>query len=249
MTNKTTLKNLDDAILFMQTSGAGPMPKEPFGGFQWSMAGAHGIILISLKNIYVKASTIKPADVHDFLLYTLYWVAIIEHHHHIEEEWAMDDLKGAVSKETIIHEHDGFRHQIHDFQAYLESCLPAGTKWGPYTDVVAAGTTKREWDSKEAERLIEELVAAFLTHFCDEIGYLDAAKVRTTLSYEEAEAVNKKLEHYIVKQPPSFHVFSHIHRPGENFPPMPWFVKHILCPWVFYWPDRYMWRFAPKLKY
>lgn len=76
----------------------------------------------------------------------------------------MEELKGSVSKETIVHEHDGFRTQIHDFQTYLESCLPVGTKWGPYTDVVASGTQRREWDGREAERLIEVLVAAFLQH-------------------------------------------------------------------------------------
>lgn len=49
-------------------------------------------------------------------------------------------------------------------------------------------------------------------------------------------------------QPKSFHVYGYIHRPSDNFPPMPWFVK-LLCNWVWYWSDRNMWRFAPTLSY
>lgn len=50
------------------------------------------------------------------------------------------------------------------------------------------------------------------------------------------------------EQPNSFHCYSYIHRPSETFPPMPWFVK-IMCNWIFYWPERNMWRFAPELNY
>ena len=91
-------------------------------------------------------------------------IAQITHHHHqLEEDWWFDELKGAVPKDDIVHEHDGFRQQIHDMETYLVSCLPAGTKWGPYNDVVHA-TSSETFDPQRLEKIIEAIVPAFAEH-------------------------------------------------------------------------------------
>jgi len=173
-------------------------------------------------------------------------VQITHHHHQLEEDWWFDGLKGAVPKEDIVHEHDGFRQEIHDMESYLVSCLPAGTKWGPYDDVVRTASSET-FDPQRLEKIIEALVAVFLDHFCAEPGYLATAPIRTKLTHEEMLAHNHLSEQYIIKQPPSFHVWSYLHRPSEDFPPMPWFLKRIIVPWIWWWSDRNIWRFTPTL--
>lgn len=75
----------------------------------------------------------------------------------------MESLNGAVSTEDIVHEHDGFRQQIHDIELYLLSCLPAGTKWGFENDVVATSPTET-FNARRLEQLIEALVVVFVDH-------------------------------------------------------------------------------------
>jgi len=247
MPDQKTLQRFDDAIALMKTFCAGALPKDPFAGPAFLMGGAHSLILITLRNVYVKASTIKPADYEDFVLYALFWVAVTHHHHQVEEDWWFDALKGAVPKDDIVHEHDGFRQEIHDMEIYLVSCLPAGTKWGPYTDVVPAASSQTTFDAQRLEKVIEALVAAFVDHFCAEPGYLSGAKIRAKLTHEEMEALNDRLEKYIISQPPSFHVWSFVHRPSDDFPPMPWFLKRIVIPWIWWWGGSNLWRFAPTV--
>lgn len=77
----------------------------------------------------------------------------------------MEGLKGAVAKETIVHEHDGFRKQFDEIEEYLKSCIPAGTKWGFTNDVVPAsiGGTQT-FSGQRLEQLIDNLVDTFLDH-------------------------------------------------------------------------------------
>ncbi|KAF8311188.1 hypothetical protein DL93DRAFT_2169231 [Clavulina sp. PMI_390] len=245
--NSKTLAKLDLALGRMRTIGAGPMPADPFDHAAWEMACAHAMILIELQNIYVKARTIAQNDKRDFVLYALFWVDVVEHHHEIEEGWVMELLKGPSFKDEITHEHDGFREQIHDIQHYLTSCLPAGTKWGFRNHTVSAKALET-FRAETLEDLIEKLVEVFLEHFCDEPTYLEAQKMRAYHSHEQMEAVIKRVVTYIQSQPPSFHVNTWLHRPNSTFPPVPWFVK-VLINWVWYWPDRNIWRFAPTLTY
>lgn len=131
---------------------------------------------------FQKTSNIKPTDYEDFMLYALFWVSVCEltesvnvecsfvfvaqvthHHHQVEEDWWLDGLKGAVLKDDIVHEHDGFRQQINDMETYLISCLPAGTKWGPYNDVVHAASSET-FEPQRLEKIIEALVAVFVKH-------------------------------------------------------------------------------------
>lgn len=216
----------------------------------------------------------------------------------------MESLKGTVAKEDIVHEHDGFRNQIHDMQSYLVSCLPAGTKWGFEDDVVSSPSTET-FNADRLEKLIEGLVAAFIDHVRVHTSSFPfnarhALLIHTPFSFSSALSLdiliplNCECTFLMLKwrpstsdccrlsypryvdvsnripqpflplyatvsllaltlfhpqfQPPSFHVFSYIHRPSNNFPPMPWFVR-ILANWVWYWPDRKMWRFAPTISY
>lgn len=107
----------------------------------------------------------------------------MEHHHKLEEDWFFDALNGSVKKTDIVEEHDGFRHQIHDLQTYLESCLPIGTNWGCYGEVVPTGLVQRDFDAKEFERVVEVLVDAFLQHVssCRQSRQVDLGALKLTV--------------------------------------------------------------------
>ena len=104
-----------------------------------------------------------PSNQRGRLIFVRSIAQVTHHHHKVEEDWWFDALNGAVPKDDIVHEHDGFRQEMHDMETYLISCLPAGTKWGPYTDVVPAASSQT-FDAQRLEKIIEALVAAFVDH-------------------------------------------------------------------------------------
>lgn len=53
MSTPSTLQKLDDARAFMLKNGNMPAPSDPFMTPRFEMAGAHGMILLGLRNIYV----------------------------------------------------------------------------------------------------------------------------------------------------------------------------------------------------
>lgn len=82
----------------------------------------------------------------------------------MEEDFYFEEFKGAIVKSDIVHEHDGFRSHIDDIKTYLESCLPAGTKWGPYAEVVPPDSPSNTFEATRLLKLIDSLTEAFLQH-------------------------------------------------------------------------------------
>ena len=66
MPDQKTLQRFDDAIALMKTYCAGALPRDPFAGPAWLMGGAHSLILIALRNVYV-VSSLKPSQSQSFL--------------------------------------------------------------------------------------------------------------------------------------------------------------------------------------
>lgn len=75
----------------------------------------------------------------------------------------MESLKGAIAVEDIVHEHDGFRQQLHDIELYLVACLPAGAKWG-FEDAVVLSPSTEAFEGERLEKLIENIVATCVDH-------------------------------------------------------------------------------------
>lgn len=51
--NQKTLATINVALESLAREGQGTLPSDPYDQFQWEMAGAHGLVLIGLKNIYL----------------------------------------------------------------------------------------------------------------------------------------------------------------------------------------------------
>ncbi|KAF8308886.1 hypothetical protein DL93DRAFT_2086377 [Clavulina sp. PMI_390] len=249
LAKETTVEKLDAAMDFMHTRAQGPAPKDLAVLQGWIMANVHTLFMNMLKQIYVLGPTIKPADYDDFTQYALMWCSTLHAHHHEEEEWYFGMLNKAVQLETIEKEHALFSQPVQAMEDYLISCLPTGSEWGLARTKVSRDSPKVTFNAAKLNGLIDALVPTFLPHFCDEISYLDPAKLRAFISEAEFEAIMKKAEGSIGGQPAAFHVLGVYHSRNRAFPPAPWLVVNVLIPWVFYWPYRRLWRFAPTASY
>ncbi|KAF8306971.1 hypothetical protein DL93DRAFT_2171922 [Clavulina sp. PMI_390] len=242
----STMKQLDDAIKLMGKTGAGPRPNDPFVVQAWIMSNVHAFLLTSLRHIYVTAPVIKRSDAPDFIGYALCWVEQVNLHHHIEDNWSFPYLKAALPTGAIEAEHNALNPPLEAMQEYLLNCLPAGTKWGAFKKTVPATSLGNPFEADKLNSLIDAVATVLVPHFCNEIDYLDAAKLRSKVGHDELTAMFTMLMSELGKLPKGVFVFENMHTRSREFPPAPWFVTRILLPWVFYWQDRRWWRFAPQ---
>ncbi|KAF8287354.1 hypothetical protein DL93DRAFT_2174371 [Clavulina sp. PMI_390] len=249
LSKETTVEKLDAAMEFMSIKGRGPAPKDLAVMQAWMMSNIHGLFISMLKQIYVLGPNVKTTDHDDFVKYGLMWCSTLHAHHHEEEQWYFRFLDKAIQVETIEKEHARFTQPLQDIEDYLISCLPSGSAWGLARTRVSRESPKVLFDGATLNTLIDAFVPNFLPHFCDEISYLDAAKLRAAISEAEFQALMRTADREIGGQPAPFHVLGAYHSRNPAFPPAPWFVINILIPWVFYWPDRRLWRFAPSASY
>ncbi|KAF8308873.1 hypothetical protein DL93DRAFT_2100380 [Clavulina sp. PMI_390] len=249
LAKKTTAERLDAAMELMSQKGRGPNPTDPAEHQAWIMSNAHGAILNMLKQFYVLGPTIKPADYEDFVGYGLMWCSVVHTHHHEEESWYFGYLNKVIQLEQIEKEHALFNQPLMDMENYLVSCLPAGAEWGITRNKVPSDSPNVPFDAAKVNAIIDTLVVSFLPHFCDEISYLDAEKLRAFITDSEWKEIEERGKKEIGGQPPVFHVMGVLHSRNTAFPPAPWLVVNILIPWVFYWPYRRLWRFAPAYSY
>ncbi|KAF8308883.1 hypothetical protein DL93DRAFT_2063547 [Clavulina sp. PMI_390] len=243
------MKQLDDAIALMGKTGSGPKPADPFVAQAWIMSNIHAIILGALRHIYLVRPTIQQQDHVDFVGYALYWVELLDFHHHLEETWTFPHLKAALPIDVIEAEHAAVHPPLEAMKDYLLNCLPAGATWGAFKKPIPADSKNHPFDAAKLNSLIDAVVPAFVPHFCNEIGYLDATKLRASVTHDDLKAMFNTLFPELMKlvrQPKGFFVYEYLHTRSYDYPMAPWFVSKFLIPWVFYWQDRRFWRFAPQ---
>ncbi|KAF8308874.1 hypothetical protein DL93DRAFT_2086357 [Clavulina sp. PMI_390] len=248
LAEETTVERLDASMEAMAQKGRGPSPSDPASRQAWIMSNAHGIILNMLKQVYVLGPTIKEADYDDFVKYGLMWCSLIQAHHD-EETWWFSYLSEVVQVETIEKEHALFHQPLDDMKNYLISCLPAGAEWGIHGTKVASDSPNDTFEAAKLNAIIDILTTSFIPHFCDEISYLDADKLRALVPEENFIAFEKRAQKEVGGHPAAFFVAVVMHTLNPSFPPAPWPVVKILIPWVLYWQYRNLWRFAPAASY
>ncbi|KAF8308872.1 hypothetical protein DL93DRAFT_2158717 [Clavulina sp. PMI_390] len=243
--NETTLESLHAALDLMSKAGNGPAPKDLAVLQSWLMSNVHASVLNMLKHIYLLGPTIAPEDETDFVKYGLMWCTMIHAHHHEEETWYFNYLSKAIKPEQIEKEHAKFHAPLHAIEDYLVTCLPGGSEWGIHRTKVPNDATSVRFEAATLNSKIDELATTFLPHFCDEISYLEPSKLRAFVTEDEFKVIMQRADKEIGKLPASCHVLIAQHALNPAFPPAPWVVKNILIPWVFYWPERRIWRFIP----
>jgi len=227
----------------------GPQPKDIYQAQLWEMAGAHAFLMNALLHVYEQAPTIPKEKQKDFVEYCLQWVAALDHHHHWEETIYYPLYSPKFNTDAIVAEHESFHAGVEALKAYLVSCLPAGTSWGYGETVPKDGHSQQVFDADKFRELVDNFVNELSTHLKQELGYLDPAKVRASgLTEKEMEHIASVSEKHMKSMPPhTFLTYVVIHTPkGSDFPPIPGPVRSVLVPYVFYWPNRRLWQFAPK---
>ncbi|KAF8239042.1 hypothetical protein L208DRAFT_1386911 [Tricholoma matsutake] len=232
---------------FTNGPARGPQPKDIYEAQQWEMAGAHACIMNGLLNIYEKANTVQASEAQNFVEYALLWYAAIDHHHTWEEKIYYPLFNPKFSTDFIVAEHETFHAGVESLKEYLISCLPAGAKWG-YGNTV--GPHKQEtFEGNKLCSLIDAFVNELSTHLIQEITYLEPAKTRASgLTEAEVRHIASVSEKHMKTMPPfTFLTYLILHTPKvSEFPPVPGFVKNVLAPYIFYQPNRKLWKFAPK---
>ncbi|PVF94253.1 hypothetical protein CPB86DRAFT_789234 [Serendipita vermifera] len=238
----------DEARQKFQKYSPGPAPADLFERAQWTMSNAHLLIVDSIQSVYDQADTIRENQQAAFVQYSYICQQSLHHHHWFEETIAFPMLEPEF-KCDVLEEHALFSEAMDRWEKYLEELL--GLEKGEGGKAVPVkGKARATYDGKRMKKCIEDLSGPLFTHLQHEIDWLAPEKIRACgLPLSKLEQLEASSEHHFQNETDPFTsgVWSVIHaRPGSYFPPMPWFVKKILMPWVFCWKFRAAWQFAPR---
>jgi len=243
----STMQTLRSCLESFSKVSSGAIPTDIYEAQQWEMAGAHAFLVNGLLNIYEKASSIPHEKKQYFVEYALQWIAAVDHHHHWEETIYYPLYNPKFNTEAIVAEHQLFHAGLNNLKDYLTSCLPSGTNWG-YGQTVSSHDVQ-QLDASHLCSLIDKFVTELTTHLVQEVSYLEPAKIRDSgLTEKELSHIASVSEKHMKSMPPTtFLMYTILHSPkGSAFPPVPDFVRSFLAPYVFYWPKRKLWQFAPE---
>ncbi|KAF8331093.1 uncharacterized protein EI90DRAFT_1061626 [Cantharellus anzutake] len=244
MDSQNTLDLIQTALDVQFRYAKGPVPTDLFEHPRWEMSAAHAGILTGLKNLYELAPSVPEDKKIDFAGYCLLWVSLIQLHHNFEEEHFLHHYPEAFEhKADILSEHQIFHDGIEHIKSYLLGCLPLGTKWGFFGEVVAEDPSRAQsqattFDGAHLRTLVDAFAGPLTTHLQAEIGYFAPESIKAAgMTEEKIKQMGKDTQEMIKKIPlqPAF-VYAVYHTaPGIEFPPLPRFITKFLVPWVLHW--------------
>ncbi|KAJ3478350.1 hypothetical protein NLI96_g9818 [Meripilus lineatus] len=246
----TTIETLRRALEVFRVPSSGPQPKDIYKAQHWEMAGAHAFLVNALLSVYEQAPSVPEEKTIDFVGYALQWVAAMHHHHEWEETIYYPLFNPKFDTSFIVAEHESFSSDVNNFEDYLVSCLPAGTKYG--FGKMAETREQIEFDGDRTRSLIDAFAGPLVTHLMQEITYLEPEKIKASgLTEEEVKHIASVSDKHMLSMPiTTFLTYVVMLTPkSSGFPPAPGFVKSLLVPYAFYWPNRRVMIscfFAPK---
>jgi len=244
-----TLQILRDALQTCIKACPHPPPKDVYAVQQWAMAGAHAFILNGLISVYEQAATIPPNKSVDFVGYALQWTGAIHDHHHTEERSYFPMFKPMFDTSFVEAEHGMFTPGLAELEAYLVSCLPSGAKYGLGFGSIAKPHKQQIYNGIHVCAVIDGFVDDLCKHLTQELVYMEPAKLRASgLTEDEMRAISAESRRRGQGIPLTTSlVYVILHSPKEiDFPPIPSFLRNYLVPYVFAFPNRHLWQFAPK---
>ncbi|KAJ3557532.1 hypothetical protein NM688_g1426 [Phlebia brevispora] len=238
---------LRQALEALQRLAAGPQPNDIYDAQRWEMAGAHALLVNGLLSVYEQATSVPSEKHRDFALYALLWCATMDHHHEWEDTLYYPMFEPKFDTSHIVAEHKTFHAGAVAFEEYLVSTLPAGTQYGFGKSTPAH--EQATYDGTKVQTLIEMFAEPLVQHLMQELTYLDPDKVRAS-GLTEAEMRNiadTSNKHMMSMPATTFLTYTVLVTPKwSEFPPAPTFVKRVLVPFVFSWPNRHLWQFVPR---
>ncbi|KAG6816079.1 hypothetical protein H0H87_008810 [Tephrocybe sp. NHM501043] len=166
-----------------------------------------------LNAVYVQAPKIKEAQVKAFAFFCNSLVALIHHHHTIEEELIFPFFEtklGAGTMEGNIEQHHTFQTGLEDLEAYIKDVL-AGTK---------------KYDGKLVVTKLDGFADALVQHLHEEIPTIESSKMRAAFTEQDLKDLDAALGKRILKEVSLTTVLPlgltlHDKSTAPEFPPLP----------------------------
>ncbi|PVF94251.1 hypothetical protein CPB86DRAFT_800601 [Serendipita vermifera] len=229
----------------------GPAPPDLFERQRWKMANLHLLLIDSIQGIYDQVDTITEAQQEAFISYSYLCEQALHQYRWLQENVIFPMLSHEFQDHALKGQ-TSFSEPMERWEGYLESLLALEKTQGGEALPSKTGH-KAVYDGNRMKRCIEDLSEPLFVHMKNEIGWLVPQKIRASglplgklkrLKELEADHFCNDVDRFSF----GYWLVAHL-RPGSQFPEMPWVVKEVLLPWIFYWKYRSAWQFAPKHSY
>ncbi|KAG6908661.1 hypothetical protein DXG01_003755 [Tephrocybe rancida] len=177
------------------------------------MSISHNMFIRGINAVYAQAPKIRDDQVQAFAFFCNSLLALIHHHHTIEEELLFPFFETKLGKDTM----GGNVDQHHTFQAGLEDLEI-------YIKEVLAGTTAYVGDLvvKKLDSFAEELVK----HLHEELPTIESSKMRAAFTIKDLQDLDAALGKRILKEVSLTTVLPlglvlHDKSTAPEFPPLP----------------------------
>ncbi|KAK7204967.1 hypothetical protein BZA70DRAFT_278768 [Myxozyma melibiosi] len=208
------------------------IPDDVYAKPQFAMRAIHLTFEHGFDNILTHLSDPPLADLGNFLGYARTWATSLLFHHESEDEVMFPFLMTKLDFSAEVEQHK----VIHSV------C----TKFAERT--LAMQRNPETFDAKELQQILLEHKDIIFQHLADEVSDLAPERLR---AFSEAELTDMtaRLNKYSKTKSDPFTTFVYMrcHTPPKykGFPPLPWFVRAVLVPWVFGSKHWGYWKYAP----
>ncbi|KAK9458608.1 uncharacterized protein V1516DRAFT_682152 [Lipomyces oligophaga] len=207
------------------------LPASVYARQQFAMKVIHITFEKGFENIISLLDKPPSDDLYNFIGYTRTWAISLLAHHQTEDEVLFPKLQEKLDFSVEVTQHE----VIHDV------C----TKYIRASTEMQQDTSK--FDPAKLKSILLEHKDVIFNHLNQEVADLDPERMKVFTEQEIADltkAVNKQSKK---SDPFTIFVYMRCHTPPEykGFPPLPWFVRSFLVPWVFASKYSGYWKYAP----
>ncbi|KAK9379676.1 uncharacterized protein V2V93DRAFT_373325 [Kockiozyma suomiensis] len=208
------------------------IPDNVYSKMQFAMHAVHITFEKGFNNILVLLENPPVHDLYNFLGYARSWATSLLFHHESEDEVMFPflmtklDFKSEVEQHKVIH----------------STC----TKFADRTLAMQNDTSL--FDAAELSQILLENKDLIFQHLSEEVQDLAPENLKA-FTEQELTDMTLRLNKYSKTKADPFTTFVYMrcHTPPEykGFPPLPWFVRSFLVPWVFASKHKGYWKYAP----
>jgi len=208
-------------------------PQDPHALLHWNMIHAHDCLKLGFNNILRLLDNPPMDDLRNFLGYCSAWASAVQSHHDAEEQVVFPFLNQKLdfSEEAEAHK------VIHDALDKLYAMVEEGRN------------SPNSFDSKKLKELMEGLREPLSNHFDEEVVHIEPENLKV-FSAAEMTKVNTDMVTYAKSHGDPFvqlpFMRSHTSpQMKDNWPQLPWVLRKIIIPYVFWYRRSGYWKYSP----
>ncbi|KAI0032507.1 hypothetical protein K488DRAFT_49746, partial [Vararia minispora EC-137] len=197
---------------------------------------AHEGFKAAFENIEKHLENPPKGDMANFIGFCESFVAIIEHHHNTEEETLFPELNTKMDFHGEQEQHKAIHDFLHSFADILTKAKP-----NPQSLDIAA---------------IKQLMAGakqnLYTHLDQEVDHITGENIRAAgFTDKEVQDMLKRMDEFIMKgvvmsrDLPFICCVTKPQANGKAFPPLPWFIRKIVLPFMLVPIHSGWWKYGP----